>query len=75
MMTEKKLKKRISYFLVRISYFYKEKRMYGAVAYLKTDQGSAWYTEKRDLFMIRATRLFKILQTTFYGWMTDLKGP
>ena len=34
---------------------YKEKKMYGAVAYLKADQGSARYAEKQGLFVIRAT--------------------
>ena len=34
---------------------YKEKKMYGAVAYLKADQGSAQYAEKQGLFVIRAT--------------------
>ena len=34
---------------------YKNKKMYGAVAYLKADQGSAKYAEKQGLFVIRAT--------------------
>ena len=34
---------------------YKEKKIYGAVAYLKADQGSARYAEKQGLFVIRAT--------------------
>ena len=34
---------------------YKEKKMYGAVAFLKADQGSARYAEKQGLFVIRAT--------------------
>ena len=34
---------------------YKDTKMYGAVAYLKADQGSAQYAEKNGLFVIRAT--------------------
>jgi len=34
---------------------YKESKIYGAVAYLKTDQGSDVYSEKQGLFVIRAT--------------------
>ena len=34
---------------------YKNDKMYGAVAYLKADQGSARYAEKQGLFVIRAT--------------------
>ena len=34
---------------------YKGDKMYGAVAYLKADQGSAQYAEKQGLFVIRAT--------------------
>ena len=34
---------------------YKDKKMYGAVAYLKANQGSAQYAEKQGLFVIRAT--------------------
>ena len=33
---------------------YKEDKLYGAVAYLKADQGSARYAEKQGLFVIRA---------------------
>ncbi len=34
---------------------YKGDKVYGAVAYLKADQGSAQYAEKQGLFVIRAT--------------------
>ena len=34
---------------------YKEKKMYGAVAYLKEDQSSTKYAEKQGLFVIRTT--------------------
>ena len=34
---------------------YKNDKLYGAVAYLKADQGSARYAEKQGLFVIRAT--------------------
>ena len=34
---------------------YKDTKIYGAVAYLKADQGSAEYAEKQGLFVIRAT--------------------
>ena len=34
---------------------YKNDQLYGAVAYLKADQGSAQYAEKQGLFVIRAT--------------------
>jgi len=34
---------------------YKDDKIYGAVAYLKADQGSAQYAEKQGLFVIRAT--------------------
>ena len=34
---------------------YKDKKMYGAVAYLKANQGSTQYAEKQGLFIIRAT--------------------
>ena len=34
---------------------YKDKKMYGAVAYLKEAQSSAKYAEKQGLFVIRAT--------------------
>ena len=34
---------------------YKGKKVYGAVAYLKSHQGSAKYAEKKGLFVIRAT--------------------
>ena len=34
---------------------YKGKKVYGAVAYLRTDENSAKYAEKQGLFVIRAT--------------------
>ena len=34
---------------------YKGDKIYGAVAYLKSDQGSAKYAEKQGLFIIKAT--------------------
>ena len=34
---------------------YKDTKIYGTVAYLKADQGSAQYAEKQGLFVIRAT--------------------
>ena len=34
---------------------YKDKKIYGAVAYLKANQSSAQYAEKQGLFVIRAT--------------------
>ena len=38
-----------------LSPLYKEKTIYGAVAYLKANQGSHTYAEKKGLFVIKAT--------------------
>ena len=35
--------------------YHKDKKVYGAVAYLKADQSSNIYAEKQGLFVIRAT--------------------
>ena len=34
---------------------YRDKKIYGAIAYLKANQGSARYAEKQKLFVIKAT--------------------
>ena len=51
----------IKRFLNILQYFtqllpeYKDKKVYGAVAYLRTEEQSAKYAEKQGLFVIRAT--------------------
>ena len=51
----------VKYFIKKLEKFtkwrpeYKDKKVYGAVAYLKANAGSGRYTEKQKLFVIKAT--------------------
>ena len=51
----------VNHFIKKLKQFtkwrpeYKNRKIYGAVAYLKTNQSSDVYSEKRGLFIIRAT--------------------
>jgi len=53
--------KDVDHFIKKLKLFtklrpkYKDSKIYGAVAYLKADQGSDVYSEKEGLFVIRAT--------------------
>ena len=35
--------------------YFRDRRAYGAVAYLKSDVEAAWFTERQGMFVIRAT--------------------
>ena len=51
----------VEYFLKKLGLFkkifhqYADKKIYGAVAYLKANSGSAKFSERKGLFVIRAT--------------------